>query len=214
VEPQITWVSRSPVTSVLLICGSLQKVSSNRALLDVVRARFAELGIETTESVDVGSVPPCSVDRAEAPGSVVVDFRAQLDHSDAVVLSSPEYAAGIPGALKNALDWIVGSAELYAKPVAVLSAGTTGGEYARRQLIRSLTWQGAHVVAHLGVAAPRTKSDEAGNIVDQGTLDELAAVAHQVGEVLSGSPVLLRRFVDETLAWAGVGSEHVAPIEN
>lgn len=189
------------MTSVLLICGSLQKVSSNRALLDVVRARLAETGTGTVESVDVGSVPPFNVDRAEAPGSVVVDFRTQLAHSDAVVLSSPEYAAAIPGALKNALDWIVGSAELYTKPVAVLSAGTTGGEHARRQLIRSLTWQGAHVVAHLGVATPRTKSDQAGRIVDPATIDEIQDLVDRILLALSGPS---RGLVEQTLAWAGV----------
>jgi len=196
------------MTSVLLICGSLQKVSSNRALLDVVRTRFTELRIETAESVDVGSVPAFNVDRAETPGSVVVDFRAQLVHSDAVVLSSPEYAAAIPGALKNALDWIVGSAELYTKPVAVLSAGTTGGEHARRQLIRSLTWQGAHVVAHLGVAAPRTKSDQAGRIVDPATIDEIEDLVDRILLALNGPA---KELVEQTLAWAGVGVEHIAP---
>jgi NAD(P)H-dependent FMN reductase len=52
----------------------------------------------------------------------VKDIRTQLQISDGVLISSPEYAHGIPGVLKNALDWVVGSGELYRKPVALLNA--------------------------------------------------------------------------------------------
>jgi len=89
------------------------------------------------------------------------------------VVATPEYAAAIPGMLKNALDWVVGTGELYSKPIAVISAGTTGGEHARKQLVRSLTWQGGHVVASLAVAAPLTKSDADGRFTDQATIANL-----------------------------------------
>jgi NAD(P)H-dependent FMN reductase len=48
------------------------------------------------------------------------------------------------------------------KPVAVVSAGTAGGPFARQMLIQTLTWQGAHVVAQIGIAAPRTKVQRGG----------------------------------------------------
>ncbi len=47
----------------------------------------------------------------------------------------------------------------YRKPIGLVSAGTSGGYHARRALVQTLTWQGAHVVASLGIDAPRTKSD-------------------------------------------------------
>ena len=59
--------------------------------------------------------------------------------------------------MKNAFDWLVGSGELYRKPVALLSAGTTGGFHARRMMAQTLTWQGAYVVAELGISSARTK---------------------------------------------------------
>jgi len=55
----------------------------------------------------------------------VSDFRSQLNSSAGVVISTPEYANGIPGALKNALDWLVASGELYEKPIALFTPRLT-----------------------------------------------------------------------------------------
>ncbi len=71
-----------------------------------------------------------------------------------------------PSALKNAFDWLVGSGDIYRKPVAVISAGTSGGRYARQAMAQTLTWQGAYVVAELGITGPRTKSDDQGRVTD------------------------------------------------
>jgi chromate reductase, NAD(P)H dehydrogenase (quinone) len=59
--------------------------------------------------------PDLDGENAPAP---VADWRAQLKTSDGVLISSPEYAHGVPGSLKNALDWVVGSGEFVEKPVA------------------------------------------------------------------------------------------------
>jgi NADPH-dependent FMN reductase len=56
--------------------------------------------------------------------------------SEAVLIAAPEYAGALAGTVKNALDWIVGSGELYAKPVAVMSAGATGRPFARQSSSR------------------------------------------------------------------------------
>jgi hypothetical protein len=74
----------------------------------------------------------------------------------------------------------VGGADVYRRPMAVLSAGTSGGPHARQMMIQTLTWQGAHVVAEVGIAAPRTKSDEDGRFTDAATLGELSALADAV----------------------------------
>jgi len=62
----------------------------------------------------------------EFPPPPVSDFRSQLNNSAGVIISTPEYAHGIPGVLKNALDWLVASGELYEKPVALFSASPRG----------------------------------------------------------------------------------------
>ena len=54
----------------------------------------------------------------------VSEFHSQLRISDGILFSTPEYAHGIPGVLKNALDWVVSSGELYDKPVALFGASS------------------------------------------------------------------------------------------
>jgi NAD(P)H-dependent FMN reductase len=143
---------------VLLVCGSLQRTSTNRAALDVARVALSAHGVEVSAFEGVGSIPPLNSDRDDDPGDAVQAFRAQIRAVDAVLIAAPEYAGAIAGVMKNALDWIVGSGDLYGKPVALLSAGTSGGAFARRDLMRTLSWQGAHVVASLGIDAASSRS--------------------------------------------------------
>ena len=117
----------------------------------------------------------------QLPGEVVLAFRAQISAADAVLIAAPEYAGAISGVVKNALDWIVGSGDLYGKPVALLSAGTSGLVFARRDLVRTLSWQGAHVVASLGIDAASAKSvrdsDGSPRFTNPTFLDEIGALA-------------------------------------
>ena len=99
---------------------------------------------------------------------MLADWRRRLAAADAVVVAVPEYAGAVAGAVKNAFDWTVGGADVYRRPMAVISAGTSGGPFARQMMVQTLTWQGAHVVDELGIAAPRTKSDADGRITDPG----------------------------------------------
>ena len=96
--------------------------------------------------------------------------------------------AELGGAMKNALDWVVGSGELYEKPVGIISAGTTGGPFARQVLARTLLWQGARLVAQLGISAPRTKSDASGEITDPATVAAIEALAHDIAAAMAASP--------------------------
>ena len=166
---------------VLLVCGSLQRASANRAALDVARAALAASGAEPSAFEGLASIPPLNPDHGDDPGDAVQSFRAQLGAADAVLIAAPEYAGAIAGVVKNALDWIVGSGELYGKPVALVSAGTSGGVLARRDLVRTLSWQGAHTVASLGIEGPNPKSvtdaDGSRRFTDAATIQEIEAVA-------------------------------------
>jgi NAD(P)H-dependent FMN reductase len=172
------------MTRVLLVCGSLQRASANRAGLDVARAALSTGGVEVSVFEGLGSIPPLNPDRGDEPGEAVLAFRAQLGDADAVLIAAPEYAGAIAGVVKNALDWIVGSGELYGKPVALLSAGTSGGVFARRDLVRTLSWQGAHVVASLGIEAAGTKSvshaDGSRRFTNPTTLNEIGVLARSL----------------------------------
>ena len=61
------------------------------------------------------------LDTPDVP-EAVQDWRRRLASADGVAICTPEYAFGMPGSLKNALDWVVSSGELLRKPVAALSA--------------------------------------------------------------------------------------------
>jgi chromate reductase len=143
---------------ILAVSGSLQARSSNRALLRTA-TRVAPRDVEIVPSISVGDVPPFNPD-IERDGGVapaaVEEWRAQVGSAAGVLFASPEYAHSLPGALKNALDWLVGSGELYGKGVAVLcgSPRPNGGVLGRQALEQTLKAQGAVVVVSATVAVP------------------------------------------------------------
>ncbi len=116
----------------------------------------------TVEEFDaLADIPAFDFTRQDEPIAAVTEWRRRVAEADVVVMAAPEYAGGLAGVAKNALDWLVGSGDLYRKPVAVVTAGTSGGLHARRQLVQTLTWQGAYVVAELGIAVPRSEVEPA-----------------------------------------------------
>lgn len=107
----------------------------------------------------------------------VVNFRQQIKEADAVIFSTPEYAFGVPGVLKNALDWLVSSGELNEKPVVAISASPlySGGDKALASLLLTLTALGTNMgaKASLSIANVKNKMDEAGFVTDTETLAAL-----------------------------------------
>ena len=195
----------------LTVCGSLQTRSANRAALDVVHDAARVAGATIDEYEALALIPPLNPDAGDEPGAAVADWRARIARADAVVIASPEYAGSLAGVVKNALDWIVGSGELYTKPVGLISAGTSGGYHARAALVQTLTWQGAHVVASLGIDAPRTKTAADGRFTDVATLAGLRAFADRMVRVAALSPVDRLALVYGIVEAASVEPGHVAP---
>jgi len=87
----------------------------------------------------------------ETPPPAISEFRKQLLASDGVLISSPEYAHGVPGTLKNALDWLVRSGELYEKPVALINASPRS-THAHASLAETLATMTARLVPDASVA--------------------------------------------------------------
>ena len=134
---------------ILTISGSLQAVSGNGRLLELAEDASAAADVEVERSVGVADLPHFNPDLdPDATPPAVTAFRAQLARADAVLIATPEYAHSLPGALKNALDWIVGSGEFYDKPVAIVSGVPAAhrGENGRRALEQTLRAHGAKVV--------------------------------------------------------------------
>ena len=129
---------------VLALSGSLRRVSKNSALLRAA-ALLAPEGIQVTLYADLADLPPFNPDDEErAPGPVRA-FQAALAASDAVLVCCPEYAHGLPGAFKNALDWVVGSGELVGKPLGLLNASAQA-DFAQANLRETLGVMSARLV--------------------------------------------------------------------
>jgi len=127
------------------ISGSLRTVSLSTALLKTA-ATLAPCDVKLMVYDGIGNLPHFNpeLDTEPAPPAVS-DFRSQLNSSAGVVISTPEYAHGIPGTLKNALDWLVASGELCEKPVALFSASPYA-RFAPASLIETLTVMMAQLI--------------------------------------------------------------------
>jgi chromate reductase, NAD(P)H dehydrogenase (quinone) len=110
------------------LCGSLRKVSTNRALLEALR-EIAPPDISVEICDLIGDLPIFNPDREvdDMPASVLA-LAAKIRAADGLVISSPEYARGIPGGLKNALDWLVSRDEIPHKPVMLVHASHRGDD--------------------------------------------------------------------------------------
>lgn len=164
---------------VATICGSLHSGSTNAVALATVSRRLAELGT-SVERIDVTSdLPSFRPESVDEPPESIGSIRDAFRSADGVVFAVPEYAGGLPGWVKNITDWMVGAAALYERPIVVVSAATAGGANAIEQLARTLTWQGAYVVATCGIAAPLTMVRD-----DAFTDDEVVARLLHVADTL------------------------------
>ncbi len=159
--------------TLLTICGSWQPTSANASIVRHATARARAAGVTVASFELLRDVDPFDPQQVDDPAPPVAELRRAVSEADAVLIAAPEYAGALAGVVKNALDWLVGAGSMWDRTVGVACAGTTGGWFARRDLAQTLAWQGALVVAHLGVAAPRTKSDANGNLTDPATLAEI-----------------------------------------
>ena len=138
---------------ILAISGSLRAASTNTTLLKAAAALAPE-DVMFNLYDGLGDLPHFNPDLdKDPPHAAVAEFRFQLGKSAGVIFSSPEYAHGVPGVLKNTLDWLVASGELYAKPVALFSASPRAG-YAQASLVETLTVMSARVVPEASIVVP------------------------------------------------------------
>ena len=142
----------SRVIQILGISGSLRSVSKNTVLLRAA-ARLMPHGTRIELYAGVADLPHFNPDLEGTEPPAFMDFRAQLKASRAVLICSPEYAHGVPGALKNALDWVVGSGEFSGKPVGLLNASWQAN-HAQASLAETLRTMDARVIPEACVRVP------------------------------------------------------------
>lgn len=137
---------------VLAISGSLRVASINSALLRTI-ARLAPPQVEVTWCPVVGELPLFNPDlELHVPPSVAL-LRAQVAAADALLIASPEYAHGVSGVIKNALDWLVSFEPFVNKPVAVLNASPRA-HHADAALRETLKTMSAVLVEAASISIP------------------------------------------------------------
>lgn len=105
---------------ILAISGSLRRCSLNTAFLQAA-LHIAPSATDIRIYEGLGNLPLFNPDLEGFEPASVLNFRAQLRAAQGILIASPEYAHGITGVLKNALDWIVGSGEFVGKPVCLIN---------------------------------------------------------------------------------------------
>lgn len=200
--------------SALALCGSLQRRSVNRGVLAAVSDALRRRAFAVVEgSGHLRALPPFDADAERDPPSVVVEWRASVASADVIVIAAPEYAGSLAGVIKNALDWLVGGGQLYGKVVGIASAGLSGGRYARAELVRTLTWQGAHVVAALSIAGAGAVFRSDGAIADDATAAAVARFADDVADAFEGAVAGRIARAEAVLAEHGVDRDHLNRVD-
>ena len=174
------------------IAGSLREGSYNRSLLRAARELLPE-GAELVE-FEIGGLPFYDGD-VEAAGDPepVVALKDAVRDADALLIATPEYNRGVPGVLKNAVDWAsrppLGS-PLAGKPVALMGASTGRGgtALAQQQLREALEFPRASVLDEPQVLVPEAymRFDDQGELMDEGVRAELAELVDTLVHVAGG----------------------------
>lgn len=166
---------------ILAICGSLRAGSLNRHLLRAAAA-LAPAGTEV-ELAELHGIPVFDED-LEKTGmpETVAALRARCDAADGLLFGTPEYNYGVPGGLKNAVDWLSRRVEGHqvfdGKPVALMGASMGMGGTIRAQLALRQSLQLLNAVTlpqpEVFVASAQTRFDPEGNLTDEATRKAVA----------------------------------------
>ncbi|MGU7784646.1 NADPH-dependent FMN reductase [Burkholderia sp. PU8-34] len=137
---------------IVALCGSLRSRSYNAALLDAAAA-VAPAGMRIARFQRLDQFPLFNPDAEYPTPEPVRDLIDRLNAADGVLIASPEYAHGVSGVMKNALDWVVGCDAFVHMPVAVLNASPRA-MHADAALKETLSIMSARLVEDASVAIP------------------------------------------------------------
>ena len=182
--------------NILAVSGSLRAESKNRALLEAAQL-LAPAGARITLDWSLARLPHYNPDLDTLDGESMPPeagrWRERAGEADGLLISSPEYAHGVPGVLKNALDWLVSSTTFPGKPVALLGASPVS-VFAPEQLRETLTTMNARFVYEASIAVPVPgAAASAASIADDPELAQLlrGALEKLVGAIRDGDRAAL-----------------------
>jgi chromate reductase len=137
---------------ILALSGSLRAASNNTMLLRAV-ARLAPDDINVVVYPGLGDLPLFNPDTEFPHPPAVAALKAAINSADALLIASPEYAHGVTGVIKNALDWMVGTEAFVQKPVAVLNAAPRA-RHADEALRETLSVMSARLIESACITIP------------------------------------------------------------
>jgi chromate reductase, NAD(P)H dehydrogenase (quinone) len=152
--------------NILAISGSLRQTSSNTTLLQAA-IELAPANTKIKLYGGLNDLPHFNPDLENNNIPVVTGLKAQIKWADGLLLSTPEYAHGIPGVLKNALDWLVSSEDFMGKPIAIFNTSPRA-THAQASLIEVVTTMAGRIISEASIIIPLMgkKLDAAGIIAD------------------------------------------------
>jgi chromate reductase, NAD(P)H dehydrogenase (quinone) len=165
--------------NILAISGSLRQTSSNTTLLHAA-IELAPAHTEIKLYSKLNDLPHFNPDLENTNIPVVTDLQTQIKWADGLLISTPEYAHGIPGVLKNALDWLVSSEDFMGKPIAIFNTSPRA-THAQASLIEIVTTMAGRVIPEASITIPLMgkKLDTAGIVADP----ELSQKLHKAIEI-------------------------------
>jgi len=177
---------------ILAISGSTRKSSSNLNLIKAI-ADLTSTTFEVNVFDGLTELPHFNPDvDNENVAEAVTDFRRQLSAADGILICTPEYAIGVPGTLKNAIDWTVSTMEFSKKPVALITASLSG-EKAHQSLLGTLLIIEAKMTTdtQLLISFVKTKVTDNFKITDQKTLNDVLRLTHSLKEIITEENISL-----------------------
>ena len=175
---------------VLAISGSTRLHSTNLNYIKAVCELAADIfSVEVYEGLL--DIPPFNPDDdTDDPPAVIKDFRNQLKKADGILICTPEYAMGVPGTLKNVIDWTVSSMEFSQKPVALITASLSGLK-GHAALLETLHVIEAKITAATGlvISFAKTKISADCTITDESTLSDVKKLIEAFSLLMHEEPV-------------------------
>lgn len=169
------------------ICGSTSQQSVNRSLIEAI-INLCDERFEISIYNSIGGLPQFNPeDDVQNVAKEVFNFRELLDNADGIIICTPEYAHGVPGTLKNAIDWTISSGQFPNKPTMLITAATDG-KFGHKALLETLSAIEAKNIANLQLVInfAKTKISMDGRITDAPTLRKVEGIINSFFHTMKG----------------------------
>ncbi|MEO6838122.1 MAG: NADPH-dependent FMN reductase [Ginsengibacter sp.] len=173
---------------ILAISGSTRQNSTNHRLIKAITEISTNI-FDIQFYNGVALLPHFNPDNDdENVPQEVTHFRQLLNEADGVIICTPEYAHGVPGSLKNAIDWTVGTSEFSHKPTILITA-STDGKYGHASLLETLRVIEAENIdaMQLLISFASTKVSKYNKIIDIQTLEDIKLILEKFEKTINGN---------------------------